>query len=207
MGAGSSCPKDFDQGTGFSCHHQCPDQFKYVQQQNPLSESCVYISNNEFSFHLKGLPIPNPKQPEPIAFEQERKRVKDEVANILNNLPVVDTIGNLKKDEEKRIIDHEAIQTEYAAFSSAAGAANDIKNTSDSLRVMRPKTAPDSDYERERQAILNIIKHKLIVIQVALFTVVICLIEYLVIPASYVHGVALLTLCVGGAVGIYLSSI
>jgi hypothetical protein len=207
MGAGSSCPKGFDQGTGFSCHHQCPDQFKYVQQQNPLSESCVYISDNEFSFHLKELSIPNPKQPEPIQFEQERKRVQDEVANILNNLPVVDTVGNLKKDEEKRVIDHDAIKTQYAAFSSVAGAAKDIKDTSDSLRVMRPKTAPDSDYEKERQGILNIIRHKLIVIQIALFTIVICLIEYLVIPVKYVHGVALLTICTGAAVGIYLSNI
>jgi hypothetical protein len=44
------------------------------------------------------------------------------------------------------------------------------------------------------------------VIQTVLFTILIALVEFLVIPAPYASYVVFLTLCVGAAAGIYLSN-
>ena len=44
------------------------------------------------------------------------------------------------------------------------------------------------------------------VIQTALFTILLALIAFLIIPGQYASGVVFLILCVGTSVGIYLST-
>ena len=102
------------------------------------------------------------------------------------------------------VAEHDAIRTEYAAYT---GAARDIRDTTASLRVMRPPTAPRDDIKREQQSILAVMATNLQVIQIALLTVLICLLIYIVMPPAYAHGIAFLALCVGIAGGIYLSNI
>jgi hypothetical protein len=103
-----------------------------------------------------------------------------------------------------QVAQHEAIQTEFAAYT---GAKQEIKKTIDALKPLRPPTAPASDLAIERQSILAIVSKNLRVVQIALLTVLICLLEYVVLPAPFVHGLAFLTMCVGIGVGIYLSDI
>lgn len=103
-----------------------------------------------------------------------------------------------------QVAQHDTIQSEYAAYNSAK---SEIKKTIDVLKPLRPPTAPASDLAIERQSIMAIAARNLHVIQIALLTVLICLLEYVVVGAPFVHGLAFLTMCVGIAVGIYLSDI
>jgi hypothetical protein len=102
------------------------------------------------------------------------------------------------------VAEHDAIQSEYAAYT---GATKDIQDTTASLQNIRPPTAPREDIKKERQSILEIVAKNLRMVQIALLTVLVCLLEYLVFPAKYAHGIAFLTLAVGIASGIYLSDI
>jgi hypothetical protein len=103
-----------------------------------------------------------------------------------------------------QVAQHNAIQSEFASYN---GVKQEIKQTIDDLRPMRPPTAPASDLAIERQSILAIVAKNLHVVQIALLTVLICLLEYVILPAPFVHGPAFLTMCVGIGVGIYLSDI
>jgi hypothetical protein len=105
------------------------------------------------------------------------------------------------------VTEYEKIQTEYASFKPTADAARKLKEVSTSLTPHRPPTQPASDIEKERKTILEGLSKNLHVIQLALGVLLLTLIEYLVLPAQYAHGVAFLTLCVGTAVGIYLATI
>jgi hypothetical protein len=102
------------------------------------------------------------------------------------------------------VAEHDAIRTEYAAYT---GATRDIQDTIASLQNIRPPTSPRGDIKKERESILAIVARNLRMVQIALLTVLVCLLEYLVFPTKYAHGIALLTMAVGIASGIYLSDI
>jgi hypothetical protein len=200
MGNQLTCPADFDQGIGLSCHIRCPADFKYSQQRSPPGESCVFMMDNDFSIRLKQLP-PIPNSPE---FELERKRFADEYANIKNNLPLVEKAVVLKKEEGERVAKHDAIKDEYAVFTSVK---DELKKTTDAIKPIRAKTSPQSDIEKERKEILSVMAVKLHVVQSALLTILFCMLVYVVLPVEYAHNVAFLVACSGIAVGIYLSTI
>ena len=83
--------------------------------------------------------------------------------------------------------------------------ANQIRETSNSLTPLRPPTAPANDIARVKKEIVAIKTPNLLVIQVALATILVCLLMYLILPANYAHPVAVLILSVGFAVGIFLT--
>lgn len=83
--------------------------------------------------------------------------------------------------------------------------AKQIRDTSNSLNPLRPPTAPASDIARVKKDIVAISKPNLLVVQIALATILVCLLMYLVLPANYAHPVAVLLLSVGFAVGIFLT--
>lgn len=95
------------------------------------------------------------------------------------------------------VSEHSKIQGEYAAFI--------VKDTANSLKPFRPPTQPASDIEKERKSVLQAAAKNLHVIQLAFFTILLTLLEYLLLPAEYAHPLGFLTLCVGTAVGIYLA--
>jgi hypothetical protein len=95
------------------------------------------------------------------------------------------------------VSDHSKITGDYAAFV--------VKNTSDLLKPHRPPTQPVSDLADMRRSILTATAKNLHLIQVALFTILLALLTYLLIPVDYAHGIAFLTLCVGTSIGIYLA--
>lgn len=96
------------------------------------------------------------------------------------------------------------IESEAASWREISSAGKDIQETTKSLRTMRAPTAPSDDLEKERRAISFDLKRSLTFIQVVLFLVVLSLLAYLVLPATYAHSITFLLLCVGVAVGFFL---
>ena len=103
-----------------------------------------------------------------------------------------------------QVRDYQRIQSEYASYVPIGDAAKAIQETNKQLRVPRPKTATEDEITRERKAIVRTKTPSLLVLQVALVTIVLCLLVYVFAPAKYAHGIALLVLSVGIAVGIFL---
>lgn len=108
------------------------------------------------------------------------------------------------KTTPDQVRQYQRIQSEYASYAPVGDAAKAIQDTNAKLRVPMPKTATESDIQKERKAILNSKTPSLLLIQIALATVVLCLLVYVFVPAKYAHGIALLILSVGIAVGIFL---
>jgi len=96
---------------------------------------------------------------------------------------------------------HSQIRTESARYVEQF---DTIQATVDSLKPLRPPTAPASDLARERKAIVESSAPNFLLIQVELAVVILCLLAYLVLPMEVAPGVALLGLSVGVAVGIFL---
>jgi hypothetical protein len=96
---------------------------------------------------------------------------------------------------------HGAIRTEYAAFNAANQVSNQLKATSDAIKPIRSKTQPVELPEAKIVTVKN-----LQVIQVALFSVLLALVGFLVVPSPYAAIAGFFALCVGASVGIYLST-
>ena len=107
---------------------------------------------------------------------------------------------NASKPTDNTVADHERIQSQYAGYSVVADSGKKIKEVSDSLRPQRPHVQPNP-------LKLEILKPKnMAVIQTALFTILLALVTFLVVPGQYASGVVFLILCIGISVGIYLST-
>lgn len=198
-----TCPPDFERGLQDSCHVKCPADFKYVHDQS--SERCVYATDNSYSISLTPLPLSD--KADPSQYENERSRVTEQLQ------PLMDVINTQKKmvsdvrDKNKELAGrYGKIQSDYATYSPLSDAVRNIKTVSDSLKPFRPPTAPSSDIEIERKAILAASAKHILLLQVALFVVFLSLIVYLVVPIKYAHSAVFLILCVGIAVGIFLSN-
>lgn len=101
------------------------------------------------------------------------------------------------------MLEHDRIQTQYAGFSAVSDSGKKIKEVSDNLRVPRPHVQPNP-LKTERDKIFKPIN--MAVIQTALFSILLALVTFLVVPGQYATGVVFLILCIGISVGIYLSS-
>ena len=99
--------------------------------------------------------------------------------------------------------EYESIKSQYAGYSAESDSSKKIKAVSDSLKVPRSPVQPHP-IVNERNKILNPLNFS--VIQVVLLTILVSLVEFLVIPPAYASYVVFITLCVGAAAGIYLSS-
>jgi hypothetical protein len=99
---------------------------------------------------------------------------------------------------------HDSIQSDYAQFTGEAAAARDIKATADTLKPLRPPTAPANDIEAEKRAIVFGDNPTLLLLQVSLFLVFLSLLTYLLVPVDYAHPIVFLLLCGGIAIGIFL---
>jgi hypothetical protein len=202
MGNNASCPADFD-SEPFICRATCPAGFKFASDPNdPRKKRCVLFTDNSKFFDLKELPliVPGPPGsdpvPEPEIYQQERNRVSTEAGKIKSMAPYQDNADGLSNQAEK-------IASQYAGFSALSNATQRIKDARDNIREPRPTVQPNA-IESEKRKILNPLKMS--VIQTALFTILLALAELLVVPIQYAQGLIFLTLCVGAAVGIYLSN-
>ena len=208
MGANTSCPTGFERGVNFSCRAQCPPEFKYVQQPGgtggPPSESCVHILRNNRSFSLTALPSGPPGKmyaDELARVAKETQRVKKEVEEDTQKAAA---LAEFKVRRGDLTQEYSRIQGDYANYSSNAKVAKELEDVTQSLKPMRPPTAPSSDLEKERKAILAISQKDMFFVQIALFLAILSLLAYVVLPTDYAHGIVLLFLTVAISFGFFL---
>lgn len=79
-----------------------------------------------------------------------------------------------------------------------------VKDLVDTLKPLRPPTAPASDIAQERKSILTSTAPNFLLIQVELAVVILCLLVYAFGPLEYAPGITVLLLSVGVALGIFL---
>jgi hypothetical protein len=205
-----SCPQDFDRGLMMTCQSRCPADFKYSLSgttSNPGGQ-CIALQDNTVVIDLPSLPTADLSRREPPAFAAERTRFTAEVAKargrVATNAETRTQLGLLNTQRTAQAADYSRIQIEYAGVASSADTTKAIRDASTSLKPFRPPTAPGSDIEKERQAILTLTNQHLLVAQIALFTVVLVLLTYAIVPAAYTHLVALLLIACGVAAAFFL---
>jgi hypothetical protein len=98
---------------------------------------------------------------------------------------------------------YETIKGQYAGYSAVSDAGNRIKAVTDSIQNPRPPVQPNPINELKRKILKPL---DMSVIQTVLFTILLALVEYLMVPSEYASYLVFLTLCVGASAGIYLST-
>jgi hypothetical protein len=96
---------------------------------------------------------------------------------------------------------HSQSQSEYARYTEQF---DTVKSVVDTLKPLRPPTAPASDLAIERKEILESSAPNFLLIQVELAVVILCLLVYAFLPLEVAPGLCILILSVGVAVGIFL---
>jgi hypothetical protein len=81
---------------------------------------------------------------------------------------------------------------------------DNLKDLVDTLKPLRPPTAPASDLAIERKSILTSTAPNFLLIQVELAIVILCLLVYAFAPLEVAPSLVVLLLSVGVAVGIFL---
>ena len=99
-------------------------------------------------------------------------------------------------------MDYETIRSQYATYSMETDASTKMNELKRSLKG-RPPVQPN-EIPNLRSKILK--APSLAVIQTALFTILLALIEFLVLPGEVASYLVFLTLCMGASTGIYLST-
>jgi hypothetical protein len=207
MGAGSSCPQGFEKGMIIFCRATCPDRFKYMQESgDPPGEYCVSMYDNSVKVKLRSLPMINPAaRPNLTPYVTERARVDAEIktatAQVEAKLPVADALRDAQSQMAANINAHSQIRTEFAKYTENF---ETVKSLVDSLKPLRPPTAPASDLAIERKAILESSAPNFLLIQVELAIVILGLLVYAFLPMEVAPGLTILLLSVGVAVGIFL---
>lgn len=79
-----------------------------------------------------------------------------------------------------------------------------VRELLEKLKPFRPPTAPSSDIEKERKAILTETEASLVVVQVALFSLLLSMLVYVFLPSSYSHLLVFLILSVAIALVFFL---
>jgi hypothetical protein len=169
---------------------------------------CVYRDDNAKTVSLVALPALTQGAAEPSTYADERTRFEQELATVRAAIASDEAIQTeVRLQQAKKgdfAVEYSRIQGEYAGYTSAGGTTEVIKEVSNSLKPFRPPTAPASDLEKERKAISEISNQKLLMVQIALFIVVLVLLTYVVIPGNSAHTVAFLLLSVGVAAAFFL---
>lgn len=188
------CPSDFEPDLNNACRMKCPPGFKYLQQ--PGGDKCVYEKDNRYTLDLQSIP-PGVSD---TAFTEERNRLYGQLEKVQGDIEAQRQVTNRLPDYEAQ---HKAFQTNYAGFKSMQENTNLLKDALQDVRPMRAKTAP-ADIGEEYKKIISIRDEDVRMVQVALLTILVCLIVYLVVPTPFSHGIAFLFACAGIAVGIFL---
>lgn len=131
----------------------------------------------------------------------ETQRVKKEVEEDTQKAAA---LADYKAQRGTLTQEYSRIQGDYANYSSNAKVAKEFEDVTQSLKPFRPPTAPSSDLEKERKAILAISQKDMFFIQIALFLAVLSLLAYMVLPTDSAHGLALLFLTVAISFGFFL---
>ena len=96
------------------------------------------------------------------------------------------------------------IQSEYATYSSGVGVGSAVRETEQALKPLRAKTAPAEDLELERRKLTLNDEQSLLLVQFALFLLVLSLLAFVFLSVAWASAVTFLLLCVGIGVGFFL---
>lgn len=190
-----SCPTGFVLGLNTSCHAVCPQDFKYMQGNG--GSSCVYTTNNSYSFSLNDLPVAGNAS----SFTAEQARVGSAVTDLLVRIQA-DALA--------------AQQLQTATVSEPTGAYGVVRSQSaaidkldDAIKQLKPPRSPTQPYPDISllQATIRFTERQtFLLLQIAAFAIFICIFLYLILPKEIAHFAAFLVLCSTVAVGISLSN-
>lgn len=209
MSQSLSCPPGFEKGPLFTCHAICPAKFKYAQETGsgtgPPISKCVHMVYNQFFFNLTTLPQLEQTDVIPSTYPTETERIETEVLRVEKEVDDIGVLGEVGTQRNKYVEEYSRIQSKYSDFKDSNAAVEKVKEINDSLKPMRGRTAPSSDLEKERKAILSIQGHDLFFIQFSLFLLVLVFLCYLTLPTDSAHVLAFLLLSVGVSIGFFLT--
>lgn len=198
-----TCPSGFTTGLWWgSCRLICPSDFKY--ERGSGGGTCIYTKDNRHRVRVNDLSVRGSTREsdrERERFERELQKVRDDIRQ-----SEADTqrLQDARDQSSRWTAQAGSIASEAAAWRELSQAGKDLRETTDSLRPMRPPTAPSSDLDMERRAISFELKQGLTFLQVVLFLVVLALLGYLFLSTTLAHGIAFLLLCVAIATGFFL---
>jgi hypothetical protein len=209
MGQQLSCPPGFEKGSLFTCHATCPNRFKYVQESGggtgPPISKCVHKYYNQLSFTLTLLPQLEEGEEPPSTFATEKARIEGEVLRVDKELDDLIALKEVSSQRTKYVNEYSRIQSSYVDFKDTTDVINTLKEVKTNLNTMRPPTAPSSDLEKERKAILLIGTRDLFFIQFSLFLLILVFLSYLTLPTDTAHVLSFLLLSVGVSIGFFLT--
>jgi hypothetical protein len=209
MGQTLSCPPGFEKGTLFTCHATCPARFKYVQESGggtgPPISKCVHNRYNQLSFTLSSLPQLEDADEVPSTYATEKARVEDEVLRVDKELDDLIALKEVTNQRTKHVNEYSRIQSSYVDFKDTTDVLEKLREVKSSINTMRPPTAPSSDLEKERKAILSIGTRDLFFVQFSLFLLILTFLSYLTLPTDTAHVLAFLLLSVGVSIGFFLT--
>lgn len=206
----TSCPADFNERTPTTCAMKCPMDFKYVQSSGGLSNQCVHAKFNDKAVDLNELPKYDTNTAEPQSYASERQRVNAALNTVRTDVQALDAAqGQLETAKAGNIPfdgTFKGAQAQFTGYTAMGDMAKKLKETTDAMKPPRQPTAPRKDIAEERRRVLSLSESRIKLVQVALLTVLVIMVVYLVLPFNWAHGVAFLVACVGIAIGIFLTS-
>jgi hypothetical protein len=205
-----TCPSDFDRGIASTCIARCPFDFEYRQASGGIGGRCVNRSNRDLFVELTAMPRFASNTAEPVQYRNERQRFNRAINQVRSQVQTFEATRSEFSRVQGQNVSFDGqvtgAQSQFTGYNVMTRAANAMKKVTDSIRRPRQPVAPRKDIDEERRRILSIAEKRVQLLQVALITVLICLVIYFVLPTRLAHGVAFLTACVGVAVGIFLTS-
>lgn len=190
-----SCPAGFEVGLSNTCRVTCPADFKYIQESG--TEKCVAASDNKYYMSLQAIP----QGSSTTAFSDEQARFLAGFITLKKKIQ-----ADHEAAEKLRTLTNADLVAHHDQIRSSHGLTDAYSEAIETLKPLRPPTQPHVDIMNEQLSIKEISAKDLRILQICLFFVVICLLEYALFPSSVVHGVAFLTMCVGLSLAIYLSN-
>jgi preprotein translocase subunit SecF len=189
---------------------RCPFDFTYLQASGGQPERCVHKKFADRIVSLNVLPKYSRTEAEPTSYNTERQRVNSALNDVRSSVQALEAA---QSDLERTRVDNlpfdgtfKSAQAQFSGYTAVNDMANKLKETTNAMQRPRQPTAPRKDIVEERQRVLSLSEARIKVVQVALLTVLVCMVVYLVLPFDWAHGVAFLVACVGIAVGIFLTS-
>jgi hypothetical protein len=192
MGGQISCPARFEQGAGLTCHYTCSNGFAYTRDSSG-KEKCFLVTNPKKTIALQTFPFN-------VTLDQatnEEKRVVSEGVDIIAKESGRQRLLDIQKQGADSVKQYESIQSRYADFHA-------LEATNKQLKPLRVPTAPAEDLSRERQLILSGPGINLLMIQIALFFVVLSLLSFLFLSRDMAQGITFLLLSTGVGLGFFL---
>jgi len=104
------------------------------------------------------------------------------------------------------VADHHNIKSEHASAEAEHSVAKKFDKILETVKPPHPKVA-GSEINKEQAQIMFLVSKHMYVVQVALLTILLCLMTYLFLPSAWAQGMILLLLSAGIASAIYLSKV